>query len=148
MSVDESKNPCPGSMQDCNKAASLVNKYLDDLLDDSEKTFISKHLLDCPGCSHGYEFESSFHIRMRSLAPIAMPIEIKENILLSLGFPGISSPISGSFSAVGSPDATIAPEISSQMGIPKGSIPKGDIPKSDFFRTNPDSSATQEPGDD
>ena len=61
MSDMESKDPCEGSQEDCSKASSLVNKFIDDILDDSERLFVERHLSDCPGCSHGYEFESMKH---------------------------------------------------------------------------------------
>ena len=67
--VDETEDdPCSDPNSDCGKAASLVDKYVDDLLDDSEKSFVNKHLSDCPGCTHGFEFESSFHARIQSMS--------------------------------------------------------------------------------
>ena len=134
----ESKDPCEDSNGDCTKATSLVDKFIDDILDDSERLFIERHLSGCPGCSHGFQFESMFHVRLSSLSPVSMPLDVKENLLLALGFPGITSPMKGSFSALGSQDASISEEISSQLGIPKGGIPQGEIPKSGFFETKDD----------
>lgn len=141
--IDKSNDdPCKDAKGDCNKATNLVDKYIDGLLDATERAFIKKHLMDCPGCNHGYEFEAMFHTRVSSISPVKMPVDVKENILLALGFPGLTSPMSGSFSALGSPDAAIDGTISSQFGIPKGSIPKGEIPRSDFFDDPGDSSST------
>jgi len=147
--VDETNDdPCADPNSDCGKATALVDKYIDDLLDDSEKMFVSGHLSGCPGCTHGFEFESSFHIRVQSISPIQMPIDVKENIMLALGFPGMTAPISGSFSALGAPDAFVAGELSSQFGIPKGEIPRSEIPKSEFFRESDDSSSQLTSDDD
>ncbi|MFN8016447.1 MAG: zf-HC2 domain-containing protein [Acidimicrobiia bacterium] len=125
---------------DCFKVTALVNRYIDNLLDDNEITFVQNHLANCPGCNHGYEFESLFHMRVKSLTPIHMPEEIKSSIMLSMGFPGMSEPMKGSFSPFGSRDAVIDKEISSQMGIPKGEIPRGEIPKSPFFSDSSETS--------
>jgi|GEM_PF-3057125 len=133
MSEMKSNDPCEDSDGDCHKATTLVDKFIDNILEDSERLFIERHLSNCPGCSHGFEFESMFHIRMKSVAPISMPSDVKENILLALGFPGMSNPMKGAFSAMGSQDAQIDEQITDQMGIPKGDIPKGTIPKSGFF---------------
>ena len=148
MSEMETEDPCEDSEGDCNKASSLVNKFIDNILDDDEKGFVQRHLSDCPGCSHGFEFESMFHLRMASITPIPMPSEFKENLLLALGFPGMADSMKGSFAALGSPDADINTDILGQMGIPKGEMPKGEIPKSRFFRPKRGLSGTIEPKDD
>ena len=77
-----------------------------------------------------------------------MPFDVKENIMLALGFPGMSNPMSGSFSSFGVPDALVDPEISSQFGIPKGKIPQGEIPRSEFFSKSEDSSSQSTTEDD
>lgn len=82
------------------------------------------------------------------MSPIQMPNTVKENILMALGFPGMSEPMKGSFSALGSVDASVDSSISSQFGIPKGSIPTGEIPRSPFFDESGDSSSPTESGDD
>ena len=148
MSKEIEGDPCKEFGIDCEKAESLVDRFIDDILDDDEKSFIRSHLKNCPGCNHGFEFESMFHVRMKSMAPISMPLEVKENIMLALGFPGMSEPMKGSFSALGSPDAMVEGELSSQFGIPKGKIPKGQIPRNDFFSDTGDSSSTEGPSGD
>ena len=125
MMSSKSDDPCSGLPDDCAKAASLVDLYIDGVLEVDDRTFIQKHLDGCPGCKGGYEFESAFHLRVRSLAPIYMPDEVKSHIMLALGFPGMSSPS----------------EISSQMGIPRTEIPRGQIPKSGFFGSDDASSS-------
>ncbi|HMS24257.1 MAG TPA: zf-HC2 domain-containing protein [Acidimicrobiia bacterium] len=143
MSNERVDNPCDDSKGDCSKAASLVDRYIDNVLDDGERSFIAQHLSDCPGCNHGYEFESTFHARVQSLEPIQMPQSVRENIMLSLGFPGMSDPMSGTFSSLGTQDARIDGDISSQFGIPQGEIPRGEIPRSDFFTDESDSSSDE-----
>lgn len=132
-------NDCDDSDGDCSKAAALVDRYIDNVIDDDERSFINRHLADCPGCHHGFEFESMFHVRIQTLSPISMPLDVKENILLALGFPGMTDAPPGTFSALGSSDAAIDPDLSSQFGIPQGSIPRGEIPRSEFFADSDDS---------
>ncbi len=141
---DDSVEPCDDSDGDCGKASALVNKYIDDIIDDDERSFINQHLSDCPGCDHGYKFESSFHVRIQSLSPIEMPPDVKENILLALGFPGMTDPSSATFSALGAPDGQLDPDISSLFGIPQGTIPRGEIPRSGFFSSPDDSNDVAE----
>lgn len=136
---DPAGNPC-GHGGDCSKAESLVDKYVDNQLDPTEALFISQHLIDCPGCNHGFQFESLLHTRIRSVSPIHMPVELKEKILLSLGFPGISDPVQNSFSAS---DLDAKPIDSPNFSIPKGEIPRGQIPSGDIFSTDPNSSDQQ-----
>lgn len=149
MSEMESKDPCDESLGDCSKAALLVDKFIDDILDDSERTFVENHLSRCRGCSNGFHFETSFHTRLRALSPTPMPTDVKENILLALGFPGLGSPMNGAFSAVGpTPDIAPIEQLADQMGIPKGEIPKGIIPKSQFFGSKNSLSGNNEPESD
>jgi len=142
--TDTVEDPCADDPDDCMKASSLVDLYIDGILEVDDRTFVQRHLDDCPGCRGGYEFESAFHMRVRSLAPVYMPDEVKSQILLSLGFPGMNKAIDNSMSALGAPDVNVNPIISSQMGIPKGEIPKGEIPKNDFFNRDEPSSSTEE----
>lgn len=140
----KNEDPCADGEGDCSKASSLVDFYLDEALELEDRNFIQRHLDECPGCKGGYEFESAFHMRVRALAPIYMPDEVKTQISLALGFPGMSKPIDNSLSALGSPNAGIDPSISSQMGIPKGEIPRGEIPKNDFFAIDDPSSSDEQ----
>ncbi len=135
---------CVDSDGDCNKANELVDKYIDGILEDTDRVFIQRHLDGCPGCKHGYDFESSFHIRVRSLKPICMPQDVKSQIMLALGFPGMTTPSPSTLSAMGAPDIGVSDEISSQMGIPRGDIPQGSIPTHDFFLKQGDLSSSDD----
>lgn len=130
---DSVMQDCDDSHGDCSKASALVDRYIDGILETNEQSFLQTHLGDCPGCAHGFEFESSFHVRVQSLTPICMPADVKSHIMLALGFPGITDAMPSSFSAMGSPDGRVDGDISSQFGIPRGDIPRGIIPGSDIF---------------
>lgn len=127
----------------CSKANELVFEYIDGLLDETMRMSVQEHINGCPDCKHGYEFENAFHMRIRNLKPVCMPEEVKGQIMLALGFPGMSAPVAGSLSPLGSPDVTLHGEIASQMGIPKGEIPKGTIPGSQFFSQSEDLSSPE-----
>jgi hypothetical protein len=141
-------NDCDDSNGDCTKAAELVNKYIDGILEDADRVFIRRHLDGCPGCKHGYDFEASFHIRVKSLKPVCMPEEVKSHIMLALGFPGMSSPTPGSMAVMDSPDVSVPGDISAQMGIPRGEIPQGQIPTNEFFSTSDEFSSSRDDQED
>ncbi len=114
-----SGNDCGDHGGDCDKAEKLIHSFIDGLLKDAEDIFIRRHLDNCPGCKDGYRFEETFHLRVRALKPVCMPKEVKDQIMIALGFPKASANEDGS-------------------PIPKGVIPKGEIPKSDFFDSSGD----------
>lgn len=141
-------DPCADGDGDCQKAASLVDFYIDNLLESSDKQFINQHIADCPECKHGFDFELSFHDRVRKLTPLPLPDVVRSNIMLALGFPGISDPIKGSFSTLGSVHDIDNNSISSGFGIPQGQIPKGEIPSTEKFSPGSDSSSSNDEGTD
>lgn len=138
--IGRNQSDCSDPASDCFKAQNLLDKYVDNELDEHERGFIDSHLSLCQGCHDGFQFESAFMARVHSLSPVQMPNEVREHIMLALGFPGISEPISGLMSAVGldsvqEKNAVISPD---NMGIPRGSIPRGEIPSSEFFERSRD----------
>jgi hypothetical protein len=141
-------DPCADPNGDCAKAISMVNLYLDNVLEVNDQSFLSNHIDDCPDCKHGFEFESAFHGRMKTINPIPMPEIVKNNIMLALGFPGMSDPMKGAFSALGAPDVALDESFQAKFGIPRGDIPRGEIPSTQEIRKDLDSSSQPDTSSD
>lgn len=122
------KADCNCAQCNCSKASNLLYSYLDDILAQADKDFINQHLNDCPGCKGGYEFETNFRSRLRSLKPVCVPQEVKNQIMLSLGFPGMTN----------NPNQPIS------LGIPKGEIPSSPIPGKGILPTKYDLSSEEQ----
>ncbi len=82
-------DPCgPGS--DCEKIHGIVDKYIDGCADESEATLITSHADGCVDCKEGIEFEEKFRDRIKAVKPECMPEDIKNKIVMLLGFPGMN----------------------------------------------------------
>lgn len=68
----------------------IVDKYIDGYCDESEISFIDSHATGCVDCKDGIDFELKFRDRIKALKPECMPEDVKNQVLMSLGFPGMS----------------------------------------------------------
>lgn len=84
-----SDDPCgPGS--DCYEIHDIVEKYIDGCCDEQEKVIVTSHASGCPDCKDGIAFEEKFRDRIKSIQPECMPEELKNKIMMSYGFPGMT----------------------------------------------------------
>lgn len=69
-------------MAECDETIRQLYAYLDDFLDETMKSDISSHLVECPDCQGRMEFEYSLKIHLRLRAqeePI--PDELRQRLL-------------------------------------------------------------------
>lgn len=70
------------AVAECDETIRQLYAYLDDFLDESLKTEISSHLVECPDCQGRVEFEYSLkaHIRVRAKEE-PLPEELRQRLL-------------------------------------------------------------------
>lgn len=69
-------------MAECDETIRQLYAYLDDFLDDSMRSEINSHLVDCPDCQGRVEFEYSLKVHIRERAKEEpLPDELRRRLL-------------------------------------------------------------------
>ena len=64
----------------CNRAMSMLFKYLDDELDDVSEADIKQHVHDCRECFSRVDFEQKLRDKVRQSAQSTVPADVQKRL--------------------------------------------------------------------